>query len=206
MLQTGLFINEQHQIKNDRVENDYYPTPEGITRSLISHCPQLPYVCFEPCAGQGAITSVLRASGRHVYESDITYDNSYPKDATTEEFWKYRNAFDLCFSNNWATITNPPFNRAAEILPLAHKHSPWGVAFLLRLSYLEPADNRADWLQEHADQMCYLIPVNPRPKFRRDTKGSDSSTVAWMVWQKSWSWRQMGIVCPFIFENKWKKC
>jgi hypothetical protein len=207
-VQAGLFTDEVHQVKNERVALDYYPTASGLTQSLIRHYPQLPQLIFEPCAGQGAISQVLEESDRIVVGTDIQECDIAPRDATTREFWEW---WDLMLDNapsdnhDWATVTNPPFNRAAEILPLAYEYSPWGVAFLLRLSYLEPAENRADWLEQHADNMRHLIPVNPRPKFRRDTKGSDSSTVAWMIWQKSWSWRQMGVKCPFIFENRWKQ-
>lgn len=205
--QVGLFADEAHQVKGERVASDYYPTPEGLTKSLIYHCPQLPELIFEPCAGRGAISEVLRDSGRMVSDSDITWALNCPKDAKTPEFWEYwadsmrrMPSIDCC---NWATVTNPPFNCAAEILPLAFDHSPWGVAFLLRLSYLEATENRADWLQQHADNLRYVIPVSPRPRFRK-AAGADSVTVAWMVWSRQWSWRSLGIKCPFVFENRWK--
>jgi hypothetical protein len=208
MLQTGLMFDESHQVKGERVINDYYPTPQPITKILLENVSYLPEFCFEPCAGQGAITEVLRDSDRMVSDTDIQWDLNCPKDATTPEFWEYwadsmrrMPNIDCC---NWATVTNPPFSLASKILPLAYEYSPWGVAFLLRLSYLEPAGDRASWLQEHADNMRYLIPVNPRPQFRKNTKGTDSSTVFWGVWQRSWSWRLLGIKCPFIFENGWK--
>jgi hypothetical protein len=208
MLQTGLIFNESHQVKGERVINDYYPTPQPITKILLKNVPHLPELCFEPCSGQRAICDVLEGNNFMTYESDPVWGMDCLSDATTREFWdewKIRlgqaRHYDRC---NWATVTNPPFNLASKILPLAFEYSPWGVAFLLRLSYLEPAGDRASWLQEHADNMRYLIPVNPRPHFRKNTKGTDSSTVFWGVWQRSWSWRLLGIKCPFIFENGWK--
>jgi hypothetical protein len=208
IVQTGLFDDEAHQSEGERVESDYYPTPAGLSRSLIQNVPQLPDLCFEPCAGQGAITEVLRDSDRMVSGTDIQWVLNCPTDAATREFWDYwadsmRRTLNIdC--RNWATVTNPPFSLAAEILPLAYEYSPWGVAFLLRLTYLEPTENRSAWLIEHADNLRYVIPVNPRPNFRRDKKGGDSCTVAWMVWQKSWSWKSLGIRCPFIFDSEWK--
>jgi hypothetical protein len=191
-----------------RVSHDFYPTPEGLTRSLLTACPNLPEIIFEPCAGDGAISDVLKASGRTVAESDVQWGEqlitpSAPKDATTREFWEYWST-DLGRFYEWATVTNPPFNVAHEILPLAFEYSPWGCAFLLRLSYLEPAGNRADWLQTNADHLRRVIPVNPRPRFRRDSKSTDSATVAWMIWEKSWSWQKLGIECPFMFCNDWR--
>ncbi|MGL5064246.1 MAG: hypothetical protein ACRC62_30030, partial [Microcoleus sp.] len=195
-LQTGLFFDQANEVKGKRVGNDFYPTPAPLTKILLAKAPNIPSLCFEPCAGHGAISDVLRASDRMVQASDIQWGFDYPQDATTREFWEYwanslRNAQSIdC--RNWATVTNPPFNVASSIIPLAYEYSPWGIAFLLRLSYLEPTGDRAEWLQLHADSLRYLIPVNPRPKFRK-ASGTDSCTVAWFVWDKSWSWKAHGI-------------
>ena len=194
--------------ENGRISHDFYPTPEGITRSLLEICPELPRFIFEPCAGNGAIADVLQSKEKYVQDSDIQWvseSDLRPQDATTAHFWDFWNLELPVYAKDWATVTNPPFNLAHEILPLAYKYSPWGCAFLLRLSYLEPAANRASWLQGNADNLRYVIPVNPRPQFRRDSKSTDSATVAWMVWQKSWSWKALGVNSPFQFCNNWKK-
>ncbi|MBL1176930.1 MAG: hypothetical protein FWK01_17885 [Pantanalinema sp. GBBB05] len=75
---------------------------------------------------------------------------------------------------------------------------------LLRISFLEPCRDRAEWMAKNADQLRYVIPVNPRPQFRADIKGGDSFTVAWFVWVKDWSWETQGIDCPFKFITDWK--
>jgi hypothetical protein len=80
-------------------------------------------------------------------------------------------------------ISNPPYNVAPDILPLAWEHSRLGMAMLLRLTYLEPTANRAEWLQD--TPLSNLIIFNPRPKFRQGS-GSDSATVAWFVWRRGW--------------------
>jgi hypothetical protein len=56
------------------------------------------------------------------------------------------------------------------------------MAMLLRLSYLEPCENRASWLVEHPP--AKLIVFNPRPRFRADTGGTDSVTSAWFIWHR----------------------
>jgi hypothetical protein len=185
-----------------RISHDFYPTPAGVTRALTDriHLPR--YIC-EPCAGNGAITDELYRDNplRNVLESDITWNPA--DDATTRKFWQSR--AEKLDGKDWATVTNPPFSLASTILPLAYVYSPWGVAFLLRLSYLEPTGDRAEWLEAYADNLRCIIPVSPRPKFRRDSKGSDSVTVAWMVWDKAWSWRAKGVPSPFAFAAGWKK-
>ena len=76
---------------------------------------------------------------------------------------------------------------------------------LLRLTFLEPCKNRAELLKTYADNLVAVIPVNPRPKFRKDTRSTDSTTVAWFVWRHFHSWKALHINCPFIFEDSWNK-
>jgi hypothetical protein len=182
-----------------RISHDFYPTPAGVTRALINKV-ILPIRICEPCAGNGAITDVLEETRHKVLESDITWDPE--DDATTRAFWQSR--AEKLGERLWGTVTNPPFSLASTILPLAYEYSPWGVAFLLRLSYLEPTGDRAKWLEAHADNLKCIIPVSPRPKFRRDSKGSDSVTVAWMVWEKAWSWKAYDVPSPFTFASGWE--
>jgi hypothetical protein len=176
-----------------------------VTHVLVENVPQLPELCFDPCAGRGAITEVLRDSDRMVSDTDIQWDLNCPTDATTQEFWEYwadsMRRMPSIDCRNWATITYPSFDLASKILPLAYEHSPWGVAFLLKLDCLEP---HGDWLIEHADSLRHIIAVNPRPRLRADVCGTKYASVAWMVWQKSWSWKSLGIRCPFIFESEGK--
>jgi len=80
-------------------------------------------------------------------------------------------------------VTNPPFSDAAAILPIAFEQARVGVAFLLRLTFLEPCPNRGEWLRLNARHMTHLIVFGqPRPSFTG--AGTDSATVAWMVWNK----------------------
>ena len=188
-----------------RVPNDFYPTPKEIVKQLIDkHC--LVGSVFEPCAGHGAITEVINSYERFniVTESDLIWDlpdHRNTNDASKREFWdqeKKENKFD------WV-ITNPPFNLAPKILPLAYEYSNKGVAFLLRLSYLEPCKNRYEWLREHADQLAKIIVVGgPRIRFRSDVKGTDSVTCAWFIFDKKHSWYQLGLESPFDWIVKWK--
>lgn len=190
--------------RHERMAGDYYPTPEGVTRSLLNRV-AITGTVFECCAGHGAIADVLQSRHRTdiaVFQSDLNWPspNGEIRDATERQFWQYW--LELGCFIDW-TVTNPPFREAERILPLAWEYSERGCAFLLRLSYLEPTAGRGKWLAETADQLRYLIPLNPRPKFRRDTQKADSVTVAWFVWEKGWSWQAKGIRCPFSFVSGW---
>lgn len=216
--QIGLFgDSEPVANKLERVKNDYYPTPEAITKTLIDVCFQNEkgtYAFFEPCAGNSAISDVLIKENipYALDESDIAWDSlgCQPKDATQEEFWDYWyrsvrvSQLNGSYFFDWV-ITNPPFSAATEILSHSWEYCNIGCAFLLRLSFLEPTGGRADLLKSMSDHLRYVIPVSPRPKFRRDVSGSDSVTCAWFVWDKRWSWSGKGMQSPFQFVSGWRQ-
>ena len=205
--QIGLFGDtEPVANKLERVENDYYPTPEAITKALLDVA-DIKGLVFEPCAGNSAISRVLREDSRiiQVIETDLTWGKGsrVPRDATLCDFWQYWTE-DFELYPDWV-VTNPPFNQAAQILHRSWENSIDGCAFLLRLSFLEPTRERSEMLKNKADFLRYIIPVSPRPKFRRDTAGSDSVTCAWFVWDRRWSWQEKGMQSPFQFLSGWRQ-
>lgn len=133
---------------------------------------------LEPCAGAGHIAAELPGT---VYRNDLVgarparrlQGRTARLDATMPEAWALFPAVD------WV-ITNPPFSAAARILPLAYAHARQGVAFMLRLTFLEPCEDRGAWLAEHP-----LTGMIVLPRFSFDGSGStDSVTTAWMIWEK----------------------
>lgn len=192
-----------------RQQNDFYKTPALLTQALLDKV-DIKGMVFEPCSGDGAIVDVLKTYRRHrtTLQSDLTWDDAMPRDATTQVFWeKWQSKFIRHFPPNleWV-VTNPPFNQAHLILPLALEYCSVGVAMLLRNSYSEPCRNRCDWLIDHADQQRYRLDVgSPRPKFRKDGKRSDLASVAWFVWLKDWSWQDLSIDPPFDYIVHWDK-
>ena len=180
-----------------RVENDFYPTAKALTERLIAEV-EIKGQVIEPCAGDGAISSLFDNSISNDLHHYPNFDPDYALDATDPEAWEHwaSEGYDWC-------VTNPPFVEASKILPLAWQHAEKGVAMLLRLSYLEPCSDRADWLKEYADNLTNVIIFNPRPRFREGISGSDNVTVAWLVWRKEWSWERSGVQCPFSFATGW---
>lgn len=169
-----------------RRPNDFYPTESLVTNQLLKIVPQISGTILEPCAGDGAIANVVdkHKNVEAVYTNDINqaWTCNCHADASKREFWEGLNSTKF----EWI-ITNPPFNQANLILPLAYEASLIGVAFLLRLSYLEPAGNRGEWLKSHSQNLSNLIIFGqPRPSFTGNGK-TDSCTVAWMVWLKHYS-------------------
>lgn len=200
--QLGLFgHSEPVPVAGERVAYDFYPTPEPVTRALLDRYP-IKGSILEPFAGTNAITDVLvnymnlGLGITDVQSSDITWEGTN-RDALNPAFWSARSPPD------W-TVSNPPFNVAAEALAIAFEHSQHGVAFLLRISFAEPVKNRSQLLNDLSDHLVLFMPVSPRPKHRKDKSGSDSVTLGWFVWDKRHSWARFGIPSPFQYLSNWK--
>lgn len=156
-----------------RRKHDFYPTPSWATVKLLEHFP-LTGIIGEPCSGAGDMAYELRRNNP-VWTNDI--DRNHPADSH----------HDLTDPTSWAKlpecdwiVTNPPFKIAAAIVPAAYDKARLGVAMFLRLSYLEPCENRGEWLERHP--LTKLI-VLPRISFNGSGK-TDSCTTAWMIWDK----------------------
>ncbi len=156
-----------------RRPHDFYETADWQVRALLENT-RVAGSIFEPCAGDGAIVDPLRRRGYRVTTNDLdpVRQADFNADATQPDLWQH-------ISPDW-TITNPPFSHAEAILRRALDTSRVGVAFLLRLSFLEPTRSRGPLLV--ANPPTSLI-VLPRHSFTGDGK-TDSVTCAWMVWAK----------------------
>jgi hypothetical protein len=181
--QLGLITgNGVAQDERGRHKNDFYETPAFQTGALMARVPICGTV-FEPCAGRGAILRalepspfVLKVIGNEPYE-ELAGGWRWRLDATQRDAWRTFGRFA------WI-VTNPPFDRAHEIIPLAYEHARIGIAFLLRITYYEPAENRAEWLDAHPPDAIIAL---PRYRYRKDTKSGDSATTAWFVWLKPYA-------------------
>jgi hypothetical protein len=140
---------------------------------------------LEPCAGVGDISSIVdRKCGLLYYTltNDIApqHHADYHLDATLRSTWE-----DIAYEQGkpaWV-ITNPPFNAAAHILPLALEYCTKGVIALLRISYSEPCDNRAQWLYDNQDRQSILY-LPRRVSFTGDG-ATDNVATAWFIWGKA---------------------
>lgn len=194
-------MSEPQTTYAERRPLDLYTTERPITEALLERV-FIRGIVYEPCVGPGHMARVLEEQ-EHISEVitndvDRQWPAAYHGDAgePTAKIWTHWTRPD------WV-VTNPPFSEAYQILPLSLYHARVGVAFLLRLTYMEPANGRGDWLQQWADKQKYQIVFNPRPSFTHDGK-TDSVTCAWFVWEKGWSWRGAGIGCPFQFVTGWR--
>jgi len=160
-----------------RRTNDAYYTPDFLIKSFL----EKKYVTFnglilEPCAGEKAIANVLKQN----FPDIVLETNDINTDLDVNLHYDCRELLSLPQHYDWI-ITNPPFNQAHEIIPLAYEKATQGIVMLLRLSYLEPCSNRKEWLSQHPPN---ILVVNKRVSFTGNGK-SDSCTTAWFVWLKN---------------------
>lgn len=172
-----------------RSEFDFYETPSFMVRSLLHFHPAIAgSIVLECCAGRNAIGRVLRdEAGCTLYTNDL--DPRHPanttRDATNGNYWMHEAPLV-----DWV-ITNPPFNDAMKILPLALMRARVGVAFLLRKTFLEPTEDRGPWLERNPPTRAI---GQPRYSFRGS--GSDSVSCDWYLWEKQ---RDLSLP-PFVID------
>lgn len=148
-----------------RARDAYYtPNGEGAIAALVARV-KVDGTIVEPCAGTGNLVEPLRRRGYAVITNDVRGGFDATKRRLPASHW---------------VITNPPFSKAYEILLNARRTANVGVAFLLRLSFLEPTHERARFLTLQPPSQLIVL---PRMSFTNN-KRTDSVTCAWMVWSK----------------------
>jgi predicted RNA methylase len=154
-----------------RIASDNYPTPAWATRRILEaielfHYPVTGPHVLEPCAGEGAIVSVVREVGPRLWGGtpDVVATDVRETAATT-----LAGSFDAtkplglgCTFN--LLITNPPFAVAHEIIQ-AQRDTATLCVYLLRSSFI--AGERAEaYRHDMPDE--YRLPE--RPEFIRSVK------------------------------------
>jgi hypothetical protein len=142
---------------------DLYETPPEATQALIRTGELNRYrVLYEPCAGRGAISRVLKAGGWRVISHDLVDYESRDDDIQTGiDFFASRQTLYL-----QAIVSNPPYRQADAFIRHGLKlRLP--VFVLLRLMALEGA-GRADIIEHlyHVYIGVERLPMMHRPGWR----------------------------------------
>lgn len=164
-----------------RHDLDRYDSPHWFTTYLPNHI-KLEGAIGEPCKGSGNISNLLPLfkHARSVWTNDLDplVKSHFNLDATEPESWENLPAAD------WI-ITNPPFNAAFPILKNSLNHARVGVIFFVRLSFIEPTEERGEWLFNNPRTLDLIY---PRFKFRKDKHNkawqTDSVPIMAMIWNK----------------------
>jgi hypothetical protein len=131
---------------------------------------------YEPCCGDGAIVQALRQlpAVRAVTTNDIDTSCQADRHLDATEITAWAGTFD------WI-VTNGPFSDLLLILDHALECCS-NVAFLARLSFLEPTAEREYLLESNPPQRVIVL---PRYSFRLNDAGklqTDTVTCCWLVW------------------------
>ena len=120
-----------HNANNDREENDFYPTPDNATQSLLDR-QKFDGNIWECACGNGAMSKLMINNGYDVYSSDLI-DRGFGE--TGIDFLQSTKQADNI-------VTNPPFNLATEFTTHAFTLARKKVVMLSKISYLEGVKRR----------------------------------------------------------------
>lgn len=167
-------------LKSDRHEFDFYETPAWLTLLALKYIPFSDTI-GEPCAGHGAIASIMAAAGFRVWCNDIDLAKpaDYHSDATNARHWESLPDAD------WI-VSNPPYGRlASPIVQNAYNHAQKGVAMVLRLNWLEVCDDRDKFLKQHPPTTIINVPRFCYTKSAKGKWATDQCPTNLYCWDKS---------------------
>jgi len=168
-------------MNNTRHRFDRYDSPAWFLSHLAGYI-GFSGILADPCVGGGNLSRFfpcLSSNFHWTNDIDESADADYHLDATNPNSW-----FIDFPPVDWV-ITNPPFNEAYPILANAWSAAKIGVVFFVRLTFLEPTNDRAEFL---FTKPPYLVNIYPRFKFRKSSKNNrwqaDTATICAVVWRK----------------------
>lgn len=172
---TGSIAGRQPNPTRDRY--DFYPTEARWTEVLMREV-KFKGTITEPCAGDGAMATVIQKHGYQVLASDIC-----PRSEGIAEL----DALKLVSADN--VVTNAPFRGGFELIQHWRNVTSGLVCVLTQMSFLE-SKVRSAYFQQNPPREIILV-VN-----RMDVLGKKSQFPhTWIVWER-------GVNVPTTF--KWR--
>lgn len=162
-------------------KNDLYETPPEAVHSLLKHFQFIGPV-WEPCAGRGAISRVLKQYGHTVIAQDLcAHEGADPDIISRVDFLMERVAPAALI------ITNPPYKLADEFV----RHSMYlgcVCVVLLRLVAIEGA-GRSDIMSKcrYIYAGIERLPMMHRDQWDGPQIQTSSTPFAWFVFDPHWS-------------------
>ena len=156
--------------KDNRVKNDFYPTPPEATQVLLDRY-KFDGNIWECACGDGSMSKVLKENKYNVYSSDLI-DRGYGENGI--DFLKTYKKFDNI-------ITNPPFNLSTEFTLQALQLANKNVAMLNKLSFLEGINRKNKIFIQNKPK--YIWVFSKRVKFG----GNGLMAFAWFIFDKNYN-------------------
>jgi len=155
-----------HNFKGDRVDNDFYPTPEISTIKLLEKESFIGSI-WECACGDGAISDPLIKAGYDVYSSDLI-DRGYGE---VKDFLTTNEKIDNI-------ITNPPFKLSLEFALHGLKTVNNKLVLFQKLVFLEGVKRKKKLFSLNKLKNIYVI--SNRLKFKGYKTGG-LMCFAWFV-------------------------
>lgn len=161
---------------------DFYETPDWMPRTMFEYIDDIRGTVLECCVGDWAIASVIkqRFSNIELFTNDIDPNRKadFHLDATQPKSWKKFPEVD------WI-VTNPPYGEhCAPIIKNALAYAQVGIVMFSRMTFLEPWDDRADWLDQNPPTFTLALPRYAFRKNKHDKWAYDSAAVWGICWRK----------------------
>jgi hypothetical protein len=174
---TSAAVMAKREAKRD--DPDLFPTPPWATRALCAFLSARQdigtMVAYDPAAGLGHMTEVLREFFADVRGSDI-FD--YGKGWKIVDYTSNAEGFDA----DWI-ITNPPFARLTDFVTRALTEARRGVAMLVRTAALEGGDRfRRIYDCQPPTHVLQFSERVAMVRGRYDPEATTATAYCWMVW------------------------
>jgi hypothetical protein len=173
-------------IKKDRGDEvQDFPTPCWATRALIekilqpNDIPTNEMTVWEPAANKGFMVRPLSEYFGQVFATDkYNYNDRWPVLDFLSVSPHEVPPIDF-------TITNPPFHLAQEFIEKGLEVSRFGVAMLVRTSFLEGKKRHASLFTQYPPTaICQFVERVPMAKGRMKKETTTATSYCWLVWLK----------------------
>lgn len=153
---------------------DAYFTPPEATLALL-RIENLPHILWEPAVGNGAISDILKATGRAVFASDIA-DYQNPGVHSGLDFLQQP---ALPSPHIEGIVTNPPFRLAQSFAEHALSLTHY-VVLLGRTNFLEGGARLKFWREFPPSRVW--VSSRRFPMMHREGPRASNTRYAWFVW------------------------
>ena len=161
-----------------RPDHDYYATDPKALEMLLDLESFNPFI-WEPAAGEGHLSNVLKARGYDVRESDLI---SRRPNIEQLDFFEYEGTW------HGDIITNPPYNMAQAFIEHAlHVVQPGAkVAMFLRLLFLEGKRRRC-FFEAHPPKRVWVSSSRISCAKNGDFNSATNAVAfAWFIWERGY--------------------
>lgn len=169
---------------------DFFPTPPWATRAFVEVLADRGWTddgqtAWEPACGEGHMAEPLREAFARVHASDVhDYGCGYAVGSFLGGDGLDLDVARAPFAPDWI-VTNPPFNLALPFLRRALGEARVGVAFLLRLAWVESAERHREIFSVRPPTLiAQSVDRIPMLDGRYDPNGTTTMAYAWFVWLK----------------------